>query len=311
MLAILCSGQGRQQDGMFALTGDAPEAAGLFDHAKGLLGGHDPRELVRDADSATLHHNRVGQILCTLQALAAAAALRAALPSRLVVVGYSVGEVASWGVAGVLDGTTTLDLIAQRAEAMDAASPAGDGLLFLRGLGRDAVAGLCARHAAEIAIVEPGDAVIVGGNRARLQALAVEATAMGAGRAIAVPVEVASHTSRLAAASSVFRARLKRVSLRLPPPPGIRLLSGIDGTAVLDAASGIDRLAAQISQPVQWAACLQACIEAGATAFLELGPGPALSGMAGGAYPDVAARSLDDFRTLDGVKNWLARESGR
>ena len=48
-LAILCSGQGRQHPDMFALTGDAPEAAGLFAHAAKLLGGTDPRDFVRDA----------------------------------------------------------------------------------------------------------------------------------------------------------------------------------------------------------------------------------------------------------------------
>jgi [acyl-carrier-protein] S-malonyltransferase len=58
---------------------------------------------------------------------------------------------------------------------------------------------------------------------------------------------------------------------------------------------------------VQWAACLHACVEAGATAFLELGPGRALSEMAASAHPHATARSLEDFRTLRGVRDWLAR----
>ena len=49
-LAILCSGQGRQHPDMFALTGGAPEAAGLFAHAAKLL-GTDPRDLVRSQPS--------------------------------------------------------------------------------------------------------------------------------------------------------------------------------------------------------------------------------------------------------------------
>ena len=75
-LAILCSGQGRQHPNMFALTGDVPEAASLFARATALLDGRDPREFVRTATSEVLHHNRTGQILCSLQALAAATALR-------------------------------------------------------------------------------------------------------------------------------------------------------------------------------------------------------------------------------------------
>jgi malonyl CoA-acyl carrier protein transacylase len=134
-LAILCSGQGRQHAGMFALTGEAPDAAPLFAHATDLTGGRDPREIVRNESSTALHHNRIGQILCTLQALAAMSALRSAMPDRLVIAGYSVGEVAAWGVAGVLAMTDTLDLVADRAAAMDSAAPAGDGLLFVRGTG--------------------------------------------------------------------------------------------------------------------------------------------------------------------------------
>jgi [acyl-carrier-protein] S-malonyltransferase len=310
-LAILCSGQGRQHSGMFALTGDAPQAAGLFAHTATLLGGRDPRDIVRTETSEALHHNRLGQILCSLQALAAAAALRDAMPNRHIVAGYSVGEVAAWGVAGVLSMTDTLDLVAHRAEVMDAASSPGDGLLFVRGLARATVERLCERHDAAIAIVEPGDAFLVGGSRAALDALTAEAKAMNATRIVAIPVEVASHTKRLASASAAFRASLSHVPVQHPPMTGTRLLSGIDGAPVLQVEAGLDKLAAQISQTVQWADCLQGCLEGGATAFLELGPGPALSEMLAHAYRDVATRSLDDFRTLQGARAWLARHAPR
>ena len=310
-VAILCSGQGRQHAGMFALTGDAPQAAGLFAHASTLLGGRDARDIVRTETSETIHHDRLGQILCTLQALAAAAALRDEMPDRLIVAGYSVGEVATWGVAGLLSMTDTLDLVAHRAEAMDATASAGEGMLFVRGLSRDVVDTLCERHDAAIAIVEPGGAFVLGGSRAVLKAVAVEATALNATRVVDVPVEVASHTHRLAKASIEFREILNHVSLRFPPAAGMRLLSGIDGSPVFDAEAGLDKLAAQISHTVQWADCLQGCIEAGATAFLELGPGSALSEMAAAAYRGVSARSLEDFRTLRGALMWLAHHAPR
>ena len=143
-LAILCSGQGRQHPDMFALTGDAPEAAGLFAHAAELLGGKDPREFVRNDPTEAVHRNRAGQILCTVQALAAAAALRDAMPGRVIVAGYSVGEVAAWGVGGLFSAADTLDLVARRAEAMDAATQPGDGLMFVRGLSREATSTACA-----------------------------------------------------------------------------------------------------------------------------------------------------------------------
>lgn len=309
-LAILCSGQGRQHPDMFALTGGAPEAAGLFAHAAKLL-GKDPRDFVRGESSETVHRNRAGQILCTVQALAAAAALRDALPGRIIVAGYSVGEVAAWGVSGVFNAMDTLDLVARRAEAMDAATPPGDGLMFVRGLSRSDIDRLCERHGAAVAIVNPGDAFVLGGSRTALRAIASEANAMYASRVVDVPVEVASHTKRLAPASAVFRESLCAISAAFPPAAGTRLLSGVDGATVLSAETGLDKLAAQISQTVQWASCLQSCVEAGATAFLELGPGHALSEMAAGAWRDVPARSLDDFRSLQGTRNWLAQHVGR
>ncbi|MCW5889465.1 MAG: hypothetical protein KIT14_02830 [bacterium] len=42
-----------------------------------------------------------------------------------MVAGFSVGELAAWGVAGALDSHTTLELVARRAELMDAATVAG------------------------------------------------------------------------------------------------------------------------------------------------------------------------------------------
>lgn len=310
-LAILCSGQGRQHSGMFALTGDAPRAGALFQQATALLGGRDPREIVRTDGAEAFHHDRVGQILCTLQPLAAAAVLNGAIPDRIVVAGYSVGELAAWGVAGRLDAIQTLGLAAFRAEAMDAVSQPGDGLLFVRGLSRKAIDGLCERYEAAIAIINPADAFMLGGSHNALHAMAIEARAMNALRVIVLPVEVASHTPRLAKASAVFCEKLIRVTPAAASPPHVRLLSGIDGTPVIDFYQGLGKLAAQISHTVRWADCLQACVESGANAFLELGPGTALSRMAAADYPDIPARSLDDFQTLQGVQAWIAHCAAR
>lgn len=308
-LALLCSGQGTQHAGMFALTGDVPAAAGIFARAATLL-GRDPRKFVRTAGGRELHLNRVAQILCSLQALAASAALRDAMPERLVVAGYSVGELAAWGVAGALDTGDTLDLAARRSEVMDGVAIAGDGMLSVRGLSRAAMEQLCAQYDVAIAIFNPGDAFIVGGSGSGLAGLAARAEAMHAVRVVRLPVTVASHTKRMAAASPVYRDILGKVSVQ-QPRAGTRLLSGIDGGAVVEAAVGLDKLAAQVSQSVNWTQCLRSCVEAGATAFLELGPGRALSTMLLGMIDDSAVRSLDDFRTLHGVREWLARHAAR
>ena len=46
---------------------------------------------------------------------------------------------------------------------------AGDGLIFVRGLSRDDIGRLCERHGAAIAIVNPGDAFVIGGGREALK----------------------------------------------------------------------------------------------------------------------------------------------
>jgi [acyl-carrier-protein] S-malonyltransferase len=57
---------------------------------------------------------------------------------------------------------------------------------------------------------------------------------------------------------------------------------------------------------VLWASCLQGCAEAGATTFLELGPGHALSKMVASAWRDIPTGSLEDFRSIQGARAWLA-----
>jgi [acyl-carrier-protein] S-malonyltransferase len=305
-IAILCSGQGGQHAGMFDLTGDEPQAATLFAHSAMLL-DQDPRTLVKGAGCEALHANLTAQLLCTLQALAAAAVLDNALPMRRIVAGYSVGEVAAWGVAGLIGVTETLDLVATRASVMDAASHGDDGMIFIRGLERTTIEKLCADREAAIAICNPDDAWVLGGRRVALEAIAEEALRRGAVRVVSIPVEVPSHTFLLAEASVAFSHVLADIHLQPAPRPGTRLFSGIDGNSVLNAANDVKKLASQISQPVQWAKCLDGCVEAGTAAFLELGPGHALAEMAAGAYPHIPARSLDDFRSMQGVLDWLSR----
>jgi [acyl-carrier-protein] S-malonyltransferase len=305
-LAILCSGQGGQHAGMFALTGACPAAQALFSQAETLL-GHDPRSWVSGVEASALHANRTAQLLCVLQALCVATALGEALPRQRCIAGYSVGEVAAWSVAGLFVPRDALALTAARAEAMDAARRGMQGMLFIRGLSRVVIETLLAEQDAAVAIVNPGDAFVVAGSQSALQSVAAAAQRQGAARVVSVGVEVASHSPLMREASAAFREQLAHVSVAATPASGTRLFSGIDGAVVLNGPSAVGKLASQLSQPVQWAACLDACVEAGADAFLELGPGRALAEMAANAYPGVAARSVDEFKSLEGVRAWLAR----
>lgn len=308
-IAILCSGQGQQHAGMFDLVAGAPEAAEFFTVAAELLDGQDPRALVRSASPETLEENRTAQILCVLQAVAFQAALGDALPERRLVAGYSVGEVAAWVLAGLISGTQALRLVAIRAEAMHAASRGREGLTFVRGLKREAIEQLCRAQETAIAIANPGNGFVVGGTVAALQTFEEEAIRRGAERIVRLKVHVASHTPRLANASAAFASSLAKAAICSEVPSGVRLFSGIDGAMVLDVSSGTTKLADQISHTVEWASCLESCREAGASAFLELGPGHALSAMAAEVDPRTQSRCAEDFKGLSGIRDWIASQS--
>jgi [acyl-carrier-protein] S-malonyltransferase len=302
IVAILCSGQGTQHPGMFDLAADCPAAAPVFSAAAGLL-GKDPRQYVREA-GPTLFDDRIGQILCCTQALAAWTALDT--PRRAVIAGYSIGELAAWGCAGAFDADTVLRLAERRAALMDAAAPKNSGLAAIVGLPRAALAPILAQHAIAIAIINGVDSFVVGGRNDALGAACDAALAHGAVHAVRLRIAVPSHTPLLAAAVPQLHAALREATPHAPKL-GYRLLSGIDGETVFDVETGVGKLARQISVTVDWAACLESCVAAGAECALELGPGTALSRMAAHLFPEGFVRATEDFRTLAGLRAWLQR----
>lgn len=309
MIALLCSGQGTQHREMFRLTGELAGASRIFAGAERAL-GVDPRDFVRAATDSALYANRAAQILCVTQALAARALLADIIPRRHIVAGYSVGEVAGWGVGGLLDPEQAISLASVRADIMSRASGADDGLASVRGLMYETVERLAHEAQVEIAIVNPNDAFVVGGSGAAVRNFCEAALAAGALRTALLQVAVASHTSRLAAAVAPFR---EAIAAHRPadPPAGLLLLSALDGSAVSDVETGADSLAREISTTLHWNTCLGAAVERGASVFVELGPGRALAEMAHAAYPHIPARSLEDFRSLQGLLSWIGQPGSR
>ena len=305
--AILCSGQGAQGAGMFDLLAEAPEAAPVFEAAKAILDGRDARQLVRQASDGDIHANRLGQILCCTQTMAAWAVIRDRLAGPLVVAGYSVGELGAWGVAGLVAAGAVLRLAARRAAAMGAATAAPSGLVAIRGRARGVLDRICAARGAFVAIVNASDQMLVGGTRKTLAAVIADAEAAGATRTTSLAVAVASHTPLLAAASDRFRQDLAGAQLAREIPRDVRLLSGIDGAAVFDVQAGADKLARQIGQTIDWSACMETCRAANVSKVIELGPGNALARLMQEAVPGSDAHSLSEFRSLGGFVRWVEK----
>ena len=89
----------------------------------------------------------------------------------------------------------------------------------------------------------------------------------------------------------------------------IPVLAGINAEKVTEPATIRSSLLAQLTQTIHWHACMDALAESGISYVLELGPGSALSRMLQARYPQIACRSIADFRSLEGVVHWIQRQN--
>jgi [acyl-carrier-protein] S-malonyltransferase len=76
---------------------------------------------------------------------------------------------------------------------------------------------------------------------------------------------------------------------------------------VFDVRTGADKLARQIEQTVDWAACMQSCRAASFTKVVEFGPGSALARLMREVMPEGDVHSLSEFHSLPGFEHWLQR----
>ncbi|AZR33581.1 malonate decarboxylase subunit epsilon [Xanthomonas vasicola] len=296
-LAVLCPGQGGQHAEMFARVADAPAAAAVIASVHGVLGAA-PQTVAADPGR---YANAIAQPLVCAGTLAHWQALHAQLPTPLLVLGYSVGELAAHAVAGSMSVDTCLQLAVTRARLMDAASPQQTGLMAVVGLPLRVLETLCQTHGAALAIINGDDHAVLGGPRDALKVLGDAATAQGA-RVTLLPVSVPAHTPWLSAAAEGFTLELAAAQLNAPT---LRVLAGINARAVNTQALVIDTLSAQIAQTVRWYEVLVQAAERGARVFLELGPGSALARMACEVLPECQVRSVDEFHSTDGVVEWV------
>jgi [acyl-carrier-protein] S-malonyltransferase len=293
-LLILCPGQGSQDAAMFDLARtDARAAAFIEQYAPAYT-------------AADMFENRVAQPLIVAATLAMWEALRDRVPAPALAAGYSIGELAAYGVSGALTPAQAVTLAATRARLMDeaAATHPGQAMLAVSAMATDKAREIARSAAVDIAIVTGEDSCIVGGERARIAEAETQAVSQGA-RCQVLPVAVASHTRLMAEAVAPFARELEAAEFSAPLCP---VLSGIEASRIQDKAHATQHLSRQLAQTVQWSACMDAALEAGVTVALELGPGASLSRMFRTRYPDLPCRSASEFRTLDGIASWLERQ---
>jgi [acyl-carrier-protein] S-malonyltransferase len=301
MFAVLCPGQGAQHAGMFDLVREHPAALAAIGEARAALDA-DPRVWLARPDA--MFENRIAQPLICVAQVASWRALRDALPPPVAFAGYSVGELACYGLANALEAADLARLARDRARVMDEAAAAHPGVLVaVRGLGRPALVAQAQAFGAFVAIAVGDDVFVVGGDADALAALQAAVERAGA-KVTNLRVGLPSHTPRMAAAVPAFRAALEQSPLGAPDPP---VVAGIDASFITTRERAIATLAPQLATTTEWAQCLDALYERGCRTFLELGPGHALSGMVRDRFDDVEARCVEEFRDLKGVARWVAR----
>jgi len=292
-LLLLCPGQGGQHAAMYDLARQDPAGAALLARCAPAL------------DPDTLFENRAAQPAIVAATLATWEALRARLPAPALAAGYSIGELAAHGVAGALAPDEAVVLSRVRAAAMDAAAAhdPDQAMAALGALPLERARILAQAAGFHLAIVTGEDSCVVGGPRSRYPALAAACEAAGA-RLQPLPVGVASHTPLLAPAVQPFADALRAAPLG---PWQCPVLSGITAARIATRDAAIEHLSQQLAHTIDWLACMDAAVESGISVALELGPGAALARMFSARHPQVACRSVADFRSLDGVAAWVER----
>lgn len=305
--ALLCPGQGAQFADMFALTEQHKQAASFV---KDVFSQVVQQHTLADALSSPdlLFENRYAQPLIVAATLANWLALRDNLPQPDLIAGYSIGEIAAHAVSASMDVQAALQIATTRASLMQACVHDPQRMLAVSGVAVAELQEFVAAHGLHIAIVTADNKAIIAGLAEHISA-AIPEIARLPGHDIThteIAVHIASHTPLMLAAVPGFAQALNDTPMH---ETGIPVLTGINAEKVTEPAIIRSSLLAQLTQTIQWHACMDALAENGISYVLELGPGSALSKMLQARHPHIACRSIADFRSLEGVIQWIRRQN--
>jgi [acyl-carrier-protein] S-malonyltransferase len=206
-------------------------------------------------------------------------------PEPAIVSGHSLGEFTALVCAESLEFRAAVGLVRFRGEVMQEAVPVGTGAMAaILGLDdaeveaacREAAAGGGAGSVVEAANFNSPGQVVIAGEAAAVERAIAAAKALGAKRAVMLPVSVPSHSSLMRGAAERLRGRLSAVSLK---PPRLRYLSAVDAAAHAEPPDIRDLLVRQLSSPVRWTDTVRALIATGVEEIIECGPGRVLTGL--------------------------------
>ena len=282
MKAFVFPGQGAQFTGMGKdLYENNPEAKELFEQANTIL-GFRITDIMFEATADELKQTRVTQPAVFLHSVIRAICLGDEFKPDMVG-GHSLGEFSALVAAGALDFADGLRLVHARALAMQKACEAAPSTMAaVIALPDATIEQICAEVSAEgNGVVVPANyncpgQLVISGNVEAVNAACEKLKAAGAKRALVLPVGGAFHSPLMQPAKDELQQAIEQTQFHTPRCP---IYQNVDAQAHTDAAEIKQNLIAQLTASVKWTQEVQNMIAAGATEFVECGPGKALQGM--------------------------------
>jgi [acyl-carrier-protein] S-malonyltransferase len=308
VLALVAPGQGAQTPGFLAPW---LERDGVRDRVAwwSAVTGLDLERYGTIADADEIRDTAVAQPLLVAAGLVGALALFPHPADGFAVVaaaaGHSVGELTAAAGAGVLSPESALVLVRERGRAMAAAAatqPTGMSAV----VGGDSDEVLAAIEAAGLtaANVNGAGQVVAAGTVEQLAALTPPAGA----RVRPLQVAGAFHTDHMAPAVQRLEALARGVTVR---DPRVRLLSNADGAVIHSGRDVVERIVAQVRNPVRWDLCMRTMADLGITAVIEVPPAGTLTGLIRRALPDVEAVALKTPGDLPAARSLVERHASQ
>lgn len=311
--AFVFPGQGSQAVGMLDAWGDHPAVAQAVQEASQAL-GEDVGRLIKEGPKEALALTTNTQPVMLVAGVAAYRAWRAeggAEPA--VMAGHSLGEYSALVCAGALTLADAAPLVRFRAQAMQEAVPVGAGAMAaILGLDAQKVIEGCAEAARTfgtnsgeaveaVNFNDPGQTVIAG-SKAGVEKACEMLKAMGAKRALPLPVSAPFHSSLMKPAAEKLKDRLAATALQAPKIP---VVNNIEVQVETDPDRIRAALYEQAFGPVRWVECVRAIKARGVDTVVECGPGKVLAGMVKRIDATLASAAIHDPATLAEVKGLL------